>query len=869
MSLLRRTPTAFHLARLRRSYHDQPSKLTIGIRREDPQRIWERRCPLTPEAVHHLVKNEDVDVLVQPCERRVWRMEQLLEAGARPHPTLKPAHVVLGIKETPIPELKELVDPLPLAGHEHPVARTHLMFSHTHKGQAYNMVLLNQFLSPNNQETKPRLIDYELLTDEQGKRTVGFGWFAGVAGALESLSALAHALLEQGIASPFLSTPRPHMHPSLSSVLNDLHKLVGDRIANEGTPHSLGPVVICVTGTGKVADGALDLLKHLPVEYIRVEDLPSLVADPGANLHKIYVVHALPRDYFVRKDGQPYERGHYYSHPDVYESVFHTKVAPYITLLLNGVGWAKGYPRLMTNAQLKTALELARTNGLGIGRFACVGDISCDVEGGLEFLPRHSTLSEPFFRTRPPSLPAHLPDVTMMAVDILPTALPREASEHFSNVLMPYLRTVIRGYREGGLAQGDRTGEALERATVASEGKLREPHIWLENPLGKWRAEVTSKESGTTGTSAAGQGVLRKKRVLMFGSGMVAGPAINEIVRRGDVQLTVASNVLQEAERLTQGQESASAVFVDMNNHEQVTRLVEQADLVVSLLPVPLHPAVADLCVMHRKHLVTASYISPAMRSLHADAVAADVVLLNEVGLDPGIDHCSAISLLSTLKEQGKRIRSFTSFCGGLPAPEHAEGIPLKYKFSWSPRGVLSAALNGARFKLWNKMYEIQGQDILKEIFPTLPASEVLQLEGIANRDSLPYADTYELGSLSELRTVLRGTIRYPGFSSLMQAFKSIGLLQTDILVAPKAWSDLTRTTLQSILQRPIPDDISAFIPPDYATDEVWEALNWLGIVSDAEESLPIPLPREPSAPIDLFAAVLAYKLLACPGRVW
>ncbi|KAF7795096.1 hypothetical protein EIP86_006241 [Pleurotus ostreatoroseus] len=206
MTLLQRTPSSFCLGRLRRLYHSQHGKLTIGIRREDPQRIWERRCPLTPEAVHRLVKDEDVDVLVQPCERRVWRMEELIEAGARPHPTLKPAHIVLGIKETPIPELKALTDPIPLTGHQDPVARTHLMFSHTHKGQPYNMVLLDQFLSGNNQ-TRPRLIDYELLTDEQGKRTVGFGWFAGVAGALESLSALAHALLELGIASPFLVGP--------------------------------------------------------------------------------------------------------------------------------------------------------------------------------------------------------------------------------------------------------------------------------------------------------------------------------------------------------------------------------------------------------------------------------------------------------------------------------------------------------------------------------------------------------------------------------------------------------------------------------------------------------------------------------------
>jgi alpha-aminoadipic semialdehyde synthase len=137
----------------------------------------------------------------------------------------------------------------------------------------------------------------------------------------------------------------------------------------------------------------------------------------------------------------------------------------------------------------------------------------------------------------------------------------------------------------------------------------------------------------------------------------------------------------------------------------------------VSLLPAPLHPAVAELCIEHKKHMVTASYISPAMRSLHSrfdppcplglfwtnalcSAQSAGVLLLNEIGLDPGIDHCSAHSLLSRLRSENKQIVSFVSFCGGLPAPEAAEGVPFGYKFSWSPRGVLRAAGEGAIFRL-------------------------------------------------------------------------------------------------------------------------------------------------------------------------
>jgi len=174
----------------------------VGIRREDPSRIWERRCPVTPDEVAQLVQDLNVNVLIQDCDRRVFPVDQfikvglssesfhvlpssshpLFQAGAKVHPTLKPAHIVLGIKETPLNEL--ITSPVSAPGLRRSgpssVPRTHLMFSHTTKGQPYNMELLSRFLgSHENPSLQPRLIDYELLVGENGKRTVGFGWFAG------------------------------------------------------------------------------------------------------------------------------------------------------------------------------------------------------------------------------------------------------------------------------------------------------------------------------------------------------------------------------------------------------------------------------------------------------------------------------------------------------------------------------------------------------------------------------------------------------------------------------------------------------------------------------------------------------------------
>ncbi|EPQ53172.1 hypothetical protein GLOTRDRAFT_140080 [Gloeophyllum trabeum ATCC 11539] len=850
-----------------------PKPVTIGIRREDSERIWERRCPLTPDAVHELVK-DGVNVLVQDCSRRVYRSDEFVKAGAQIHPNLSPAHIILGIKETPLAELLTTpVDGIP---------RTHLMFSHTIKGQLYNMPLLDRFLearpgSGERKELLPRLIDWELLTDEKGKRTVGFGWFAGVAGVLESLSMLAQFHLELGIASPFLYTPRPHMHPDLPSIRASLSR-VGEMIKEGGTPREVGPIIIGVTGTGKVAQGMLDILSDLPIEKVNVEDLPRLVGSPEANLHKIYLVHALPHEYFSGVDGRPYNREDYYANPHLYKSNFHVKVQPYLTLLLHGAGWAQGFPRVMTNEGLATSLEIARGLWGGEkGRGRCVGDVSCDVEGGLEFLPRHSTLSAPFFCTRPGSLPAHLPEVRMMAVDILPSSLPLDASRHFSQGIMSYLRTLIRGYRgEGGVdAELER---ALDRATVTRGGELQGSNTWLKEPLGVWKDSLSATPSSSNMGSTAGTPQLKpspKKRVLLLGSGMVAGPVVEHIGKRGEVELVVASNILAEAQNLAKRFGNAKPVSLDVADLGKLGSLIEETDVVISLLPVTFHPTIAEQCIKHKKHMVTASYISPAMKQLHDSALSSDTLILNEIGLDPGIDHCSAFSLLGAIRSQGKQVRSFVSFCGGLPAPECAEDGPLGYKFSWSPLGVLRAAKASARFKLNNRHYEIDEPNLLRHHFDRVPISNVLQLEGIANRDSIPYADTYGLGKTEDLRSILRGTLRYPGFCDLMQSFKEIGLLEFEPKLRLDSWSSLVRSAFESRYNDRVKGDDASLISAlsnvlsTGSVERALEALSWFGVIPGVTSpvvGMPL-LPQREMAPIELFATVLAHKQAYRPGE--
>ncbi|KAJ7645472.1 Saccharopine dehydrogenase-domain-containing protein [Mycena polygramma] len=849
--------------------------LVVGLRREDPTRIWERRSPLTPEAVQRLVSERNVKVHVEHCDRRVFRDHEYVQAGANIMGNLQAAHIIVGIKETPLPELigNPIHQPDALDGL---CARTHLMFSHTAKGQTYNTALLSRFVADSpgvGNRLLPRLIDYEHLTDNDGKRTVGFGWFAGVAGVLESLSAMAHSHLEIGVASPFIYTPRPHTLPSLDKLRKSLRD-IGERIAIEGTPRKLGPFIIGLTGTGNVTNGCLSILSELPIEHISVKDLASLVSHHAPNLHKIYLVHAKPQDYLRRTDGHEYDRAHYYEQPHMYRSVFSTEVAPYLTLFLNGVGWAPSFPRLMTNADLIETLT--RAQRLGGARFTNIGDISCDPEGGLEFLPRSSTLSSPFYKTRPSALPSFLPSVQMMAVDILPASIPLDASQHFSNALFPYLENLVEYYQAG---QAGVLDPALEKATIAAAGELADQHRWLQDSVVKFREEgpthpiaplpTTPVEISPEGVVISSMGILRKKKVLLLGSGMVAGPAVEEIARREDVQLLVASNSYKEGSKLVQPYPDVEYQVIDMKEEDSYARLISEADIVISLLPVSFHALVARHCITHKKHLVTASYITPAMSALHTEALQADVLLLNEIGLDPGIDHCSAVSLVSRLQAEGKRIVAFTSFCGGLPAPDVAV-LPLRYKFSWNPRGVLTAALNSAKYRLANEPWSIAENRLLRNYFPSVPINKDFVLEGLPNRNSLPYVSTYKLGSsVSDIRTLIRGTLRYPGFSRLMESFRAVGFLEANKTIRLERWSSFLQQSLQ--LQAPASGDpwkvVKQAINNDEDIENLHEALEFFSLLpsSTATPTTMPPLPAESMAPLDIFAYLLSFKLRYLP----
>jgi saccharopine dehydrogenase (NADP+, L-glutamate forming) len=278
--------------------------------------------------------------------------------------------------------------------------------------------------------------------------------------------------------------------------------------------------------------------------------------------------------------------------------------------------------------------------------------------------------------------------------------------------------------------------------------------------------------------------------------------------------------------------------------------------VVVSLVPYVYHPVVARACIRHRRPMVTTSYASEAMRNLDAEARTAGVVLLNEVGLDPGIDHMEAMRLIDGIHRGGGRVLGFTSYCGGLPAPE-SNTNPYGYKFSWSPRGVLLAGKNAARYRQDGREIQIPAEDLFDHFAPrTIPGLGVF--EGYPNRDSLPYIEMY---GIPEARTMFRGTLRYPGWCATLKKIAALGYLDAaERDLTGRSVSDLTLELASASGASEAKSALAGRLGLDPA-DAILGRLEWLGLLDRG------PLGLNRGSPLDVLERLMLAKLQYAPGE--
>jgi saccharopine dehydrogenase (NADP+, L-glutamate forming) len=261
------------------------------------------------------------------------------------------------------------------------------------------------------------------------------------------------------------------------------------------------------------------------------------------------------------------------------------------------------------------------------------------------------------------------------------------------------------------------------------------------------------------------------KKVLILGAGLVAKPMVEYLLEKG-YRILVASPMKERADEMINGNPLGSSLDWSMDDQESLDNLVAEYDITVSLLPYKFHTDVAKICLKHKKNLVTTSYVQPQMMALDEAARNAGILFLNELGLDPGIDHMTAMKVIDYVHLNGGKVEGFCSLCGALPAPEAADN-PMKYRFTWSPRGVILASRNSALYLKKGRETYIDEVNLFKDRFSyTFPG--IGDLEVYPNRDSISYIEIY---GIPETKTMYRGTLRYKGWCETLDVMKSINIL--------------------------------------------------------------------------------------------
>ena len=272
------------------------------------------------------------------------------------------------------------------------------------------------------------------------------------------------------------------------------------------------------------------------------------------------------------------------------------------------------------------------------------------------------------------------------------------------------------------------------------------------------------------------------RKILIIGAGRSASSLIKYLLDKSeDEKLVITIADLSEAlaNKKTGNHKNARAISFDVCNDEQRKQEIQQADIVISMLPAHLHIEVAKDCIFYKKNMITASYISEEMKSLDFQAKENQIVLMNEIGLDPGIDHMSAMKIMDDIKSKGGKIILFESFCGGLVAPESDTNL-WNYKFTWNPRNVVLAGQGGAAKFIQEGTYKYIPYHKLFRRTEFLEVEGFGRFEAYANRDSLKYRDIY---GLQNAETCYRGTIRRVGFSKAWDVFVQLGMTDDTYII--------------------------------------------------------------------------------------
>ena len=345
------------------------------------------------------------------------------------------------------------------------------------------------------------------------------------------------------------------------------------------------------------------------------------------------------------------------------------------------------------------------------------------------------------------------------------------------------------------------------------------------------------------------------KKVLILGAGMVVNPIVRYLLDKGFI-VTVATRTKSKADEMIGGHVNGRSIAWTVDQEDALDAMIADHDLTVSLLPYLYHVMVAKKCIRLKKNMVTTSYVKPEMRALDAEAKAAGIIILNELGLDPGIDHMSAMRIIDHIHGKGGKVDEFYSFCGALVAPEVEEN-PFHYKFTWAPKGVVMAGNNDGNFLKDGVVKYIPTENLfrnpLKVEFP-----KVGLLDVYPNRDSLPYVELY---GIPEAKTIMRGTFRYEGWCEIIDALKVLKLITYDKF-------NMEGMTYAGMMAKMIGETSTANIVAKVAAKlgvkinaRAIVAMEWLGLFSNE------PMNRKEDSTFEVVSDLMLAKMMIQPDE--
>ncbi len=432
----------------------------IGIRREDKNR-WERRVPLIPVDARELIRDHDIEIRLQPSSIRIFSDEDYQREGVIVAEDLSTCSIILAVKEIPPAFFQD--------------DKVYVFFSHTIKGQPQNMPMLEKMM-----ERRATLIDYEKIVDEQGRRLVFFGRQAGQAGMLDIIWALGRRLRAEGIDTPFISARQAIDYASLVEGKEAIQK-VGWEIYRRGLDSRLIPLVFGFAGYGHVSQGAQEIFDLLPFDEIAPGVLADLFSKGHYSNKKVYKTVFKEEDMVKPKDSRKsFDLQDYYDHPEDYVPVLENYI-PYLTVLVNAIYWSPLYPRFVTKAYLKSLFS-----GPEPPQLRLIGDLSCDVNGGMECTVKCTNPSQPVFAYDVEKEEAIDGVIgrgpVVMAIDNLPAEISLESSVFFSRTLKPFIPALAAA--DFG-ADFDRLSlpSPLKKALILHRGELTSDYSYMSNFL--------------------------------------------------------------------------------------------------------------------------------------------------------------------------------------------------------------------------------------------------------------------------------------------------------------------------------------------------------------------------------------------------